>query len=256
VLFVDSLHGWINASSSFAVFRTTNGGENWQPFSSPFFSAIEFIDTLRGWGASGRSFYRTMDGGTSWDSLFTVPSPGDNFYAADLSFPDSLYGWAFGWGVYQGNITEAIYHTTNGGVTWFRESIGLTDDLGTLSDGVMLDRTHGWTAAADGRVLAYRPTTWVPERLPEVPTTFSLRQNYPNPFNPATTIEYQLKERSTIQLAVYDLNGRLTQLLVEGMQEAGTYRIRWNASGIASGIYWYRLKAGSYEEGRQMILLR
>jgi photosystem II stability/assembly factor-like uncharacterized protein len=263
VVFVDSLHGWINANlnqgSSGAVFRTTDGGANWQQLAAPvLFSAIEFIDTLQGWAGAFAfpGFYRTTDGGVTWDSLYRVPNPPEDFSTNDLSFTDSLYGWAFGGAFYQGRISEAIYHTTNGGVTWYRESIGLTDDLGDLSDGIMLDRTHGWTVAADGRVLAYRLVTSVPERLPDVPTSFSLRQNYPNPFNPTTTIEYELAERTRVRLQVFDNLGREVSVLVNAPQEAGVYRVQFDGSHLASGVYTVVLDTKREKHTRQIVLVK
>jgi hypothetical protein len=212
---------------------------------------------MRGWaGTYTGSFFMTTDGGMTWDSLYTVPSSGDDFTVQDLSFPDSLYGWAFGLGFYQGRITEAIYHTTDGGYSWYRESIGLTDDLGDIPDGVMIDRTHGWAVASDGRVLAYRLVTAVVERLPDVPEGFALRQNYPNPFNPVTTIEYELPQRTWVRMLVLDAVGQTVRTLVEGSQEIGVYRVTFDGSGLASGAYWCTLTTGDHKATRQMILLR
>ncbi|MBD3225083.1 MAG: T9SS type A sorting domain-containing protein [Caldithrix sp.] len=85
---------------------------------------------------------------------------------------------------------------------------------------------------------------------------FSLMPNYPNPFNPSTTIRYRLKTTAPVHLAVYDARGRYIQTLVKGRQSAGRHEIDFRADHLASGVYFYRLKSGSHEQIRRMILLK
>ncbi len=256
IMFVDSLHGWLNGLSR-GILRTINGGASWQRLSTPYnFDAITFSDQTHGWGTVAGYFFRTIDGGMSWDSLFAVPSPGDDFLADALSFTDTLYGWAFGYAFYQGIISEAIYHTTNGGLIWYRESIGLTEDLGNLSQGTMLDRHHGWAFSNDGRVLGYQIVTSDSERLPEVPSEYKLRQNYPNPFNPSTVIEYELPQQKHVLLRISDLLGREVMTLVDEIQGPGVYRVRVDVSKLASGTYFYSIKAGDFEVTKSMSVLK
>jgi len=87
-------------------------------------------------------------------------------------------------------------------------------------------------------------------------TTFNLHQNYPNPFNPATMIGYELKNRSHVTLRVYDVLGKLVCELVNQEQPAGNYTLNFRADNLQSGIYFYRLEAGSFTESRKMILLK
>ncbi len=94
------------------------------------------------------------------------------------------------------------------------------------------------------------------EKTPGVPQQFQLQQNYPNPFNPATVIEYALPKGGLVVLTVYDILGREVSTLVNGWNDAGVYRVRWNASGFASGVYCYRLQCGSYSETKTMIVIR
>ena len=77
----------------------------------------------------------------------------------------------------------------------------------------------------------------------EIPIDFTIKQNYPNPFNPSTTIEFILPEESEISLRIYDILGRQVSIIYEGVKEAGIHRYHWNASGLASGIYFCRLNA-------------
>jgi hypothetical protein len=89
-----------------------------------------------------------------------------------------------------------------------------------------------------------------------LPAAYTLKQNYPNPFNPATVIEYALPKGGLVVLTVYDILGREVSTLVNGWNDAGVYRVRWNASGFASGVYCYRLQCGSYSETKTMIVIR
>ena len=76
-----------------------------------------------------------------------------------------------------------------------------------------------------------------------VPEEFSLIPNYPNPFNPTTTIGFALPKTSHVNLTIYDLQGRLVTELVNGLRDAGVHEITWDASDLASGLYFYRILA-------------
>jgi len=88
------------------------------------------------------------------------------------------------------------------------------------------------------------------------PKQFALEQNYPNPFNPSTTIRYQLPVASEVKLEVYDVLGKKIATLVNERQSAGSYQVVWNASGLSSGTYFYRLQAGTFVETKKMILVK
>ncbi len=75
------------------------------------------------------------------------------------------------------------------------------------------------------------------------PTNFSLLPNYPNPLNPTTTITYQLPEEATVKLAIYAADGSLVTTLVDNVQAAGIYSVKWDASDQSSGVYFGRLVA-------------
>jgi hypothetical protein len=88
------------------------------------------------------------------------------------------------------------------------------------------------------------------------PKEFTLKQNYPNPFNPTTVIEYNIANAGTVELRVYDITGKEVKTLVNGYQDAGNHRIEFNASNIASGIYFYKLKSGSFQDVKRMVLIK
>jgi hypothetical protein len=89
-----------------------------------------------------------------------------------------------------------------------------------------------------------------------IPQEFSLWQNYPNPFNPSTHIRYQLAKQGQVQLTVYNMLGQKVATLVNQKQVPGQYAVTFDASGLASGVYIYRLKAGSFEQTKKMLLIR
>ncbi len=88
------------------------------------------------------------------------------------------------------------------------------------------------------------------------PFKYELNQNYPNPFNPSTVIRYTLSNGGKTTLKIYNLLGQEIAALVDEVQSAGEHKVKWNASGMASGVYLYKLASGNFSEIRKMILLR
>jgi hypothetical protein len=89
-----------------------------------------------------------------------------------------------------------------------------------------------------------------------VPGTVELMQNYPNPFNPKTGVRFQVSGVSDVTLVVYDLLGRVVGVLVNERKAPGTYEVAFDGNGLASGVYIYRLRAGSFVQTRKMILMK
>jgi hypothetical protein len=104
--------------------------------------------------------------------------------------------------------------------------------------------------------LSFGPVTDVQESFSAKPAVFALLQNYPNPFNPATTISFSLPSKGFVSLKVFDLVGREVATIVSEEMSAGNYTKRWNANGMPSGVYFYRLQAGSFSETKKLVLLR
>ncbi len=160
---------------------------------------------------------------------------------------------------------------------------GMTDDNGSYSiDGVppgdltlSVDREGYQTAlitlpvaAADFRIsrdVSLESVTALGEEA-AVPASFVLDQNYPNPFNPTTVIRYSLPAARQVQLAVFDMLGRQVSELVNEKKEAGSYEVKFDASGLASGVYFYRIQAyplpsstggnGGFVQTRKLLLVR
>ena len=124
------------------------------------------------------------------------------------------------------------------------------------------DTTHAVTLPDTNIVLtAYFSDVITDAEMDPVPRIDALYQNHPNPFNPSTTIRFSLKDRGIVSLAIYDVAGRLVRVLVDDVIESGPHELTWDGKdnagrGVASGVYFYRLRAGEFTDTRKMVLLR
>ncbi|MGH1363740.1 MAG: T9SS type A sorting domain-containing protein [Calditrichia bacterium] len=89
-----------------------------------------------------------------------------------------------------------------------------------------------------------------------LPAEFELKQNYPNPFNPSTTILFSLPQAAEVQLTIYNVLGQEVGTLVDENLSAGTYEVRFEARGLAAGLYFYRIQADRFVETRKMLLVK
>ncbi|AXJ00983.1 Por secretion system C-terminal sorting domain-containing protein [Cyclonatronum proteinivorum] len=108
----------------------------------------------------------------------------------------------------------------------------------------------------DGEVTELQNVTSTAPELQDIPAEFLLAQNYPNPFNPTTQISYQLTETTEVVLEVFNLTGQRVAKLVNGTQPAGTHTVTFDAGSLSSGVYLYRIQAGSFTQTHKMLLLK
>jgi hypothetical protein len=174
-----------------------------------------------------------------------------------------------------GGYFLAAYTDVNGDTLGFRR--GVPGSLGTriyrnshpVSTSVMPTTAIYKSGAAKYSAYAYAgfgPTNvyFNQENLPAtavkldapVPVEYGLDQNYPNPFNPATKIGFRIAEAGPVKLQVFDLLGREVSVLVNEQKDAGSYEVTFDASGLPSGMYVYKLTAGSYVDARKLLLVR
>ncbi len=128
----------------------------------------------------------------------------------------------------------------HGGFSFYNERGGLS---------ILLNKLYDQTAADDETDLS------------AIPINYNLSQNYPNPFNPATTIEYSLTSRGMVSMKVYNILGRYVKTLVDAEAPAGSYTVQWdgtdnNGHAVATGIYFYLMRAGDFVECKKMLLLK
>jgi endo-1,4-beta-xylanase len=149
--------------------------------------------------------------------------------------------------------------------TTFIVDTTVTDTLFHI-DSLSANTTYYWrvSAANDSGASSYSPIAsfMTGDQIVFVappqgrPLEFSLSQNYPNPFNPTTAISYRLAAAGIVTLDIYDLLGRKVATLVNALQNPGTHTVQWNASGLSSGVYVCRMRAGTFVESRKMLLTR
>jgi len=116
-------------------------------------------------------------------------------------------------------------------------------------DEIHESNNKGW------KILSYQGATDVKDDK-AVLEAYELSQNYPNPFNPTTTIEYKIPESGLVTIKVYDILGREVQTLVDQQLPAGFYETQFDGSNLASGIYFYRIKAGKFVQTKKLMLLK
>ena len=151
-----------------------------------------------------------------------------------------------------------VFLSTNNGTDWAAVNSGLTstDVLALAESGTDLI-----AGTLDGGVWR-RPLAEIVTSVPvvdgsrSIPTHFSLDQNYPNPFNPATTITYRMNQTSKVLLKVFNPIGVEVATLVDGTQAAGHHDVKFDATNLPSGVYFYRIQDGSLNETRRMVLLK
>jgi hypothetical protein len=132
----------------------------------------------------------------------------------------------------------------------FSEGSSIATVSGNLFDGTSFQGTDEICIVPPLQKVSLNPN----ENL--IPKEYALYQNYPNPFNPTTTIEFGIPGNEFVILKVYNTIGQERATLVEENLSAGTYRFRWDASDLPSGIYYYQLRAGSYIQTEKMILIK
>ncbi len=127
-------------------------------------------------------------------------------------------------------------------------------NIATMPDGSRFFVTDSY----NGNVRVYKNSTITGVRAANnpIPITFSLQQNYPNPFNPSTNIPFSLPSKAFVSLKVFNLIGEEVTTLINEELPAGVHLHTWNADGIPSGVYFYRLQAGSFLETKKLILLK
>jgi hypothetical protein len=114
------------------------------------------------------------------------------------------------------------------------------------------------TSRSDMGAYGGTDTIWVSvdDDKPIMASQFSLHPNYPNPFNATTTLKYTLPYRSQVSLTIYNIWGQRVATLYRGVQQAGQYRVIWDASDAASGIYFCQMQAGEFTQVRKLLLIK
>lgn len=267
------------------VFRSTDDGSNWSPVSSGL--ADTAIKDLAVLGSSlfasawGGGVYVSTDSGGSW----VASGLKDTLVWRFAVFDTNLFAGTLGYGACRSIDGGKHWTTVNGGLTngVVNCFAGFLRNIFAGTNGGVFLSTNGgtyWTSVNDGLAASHvgalaviggflvagtNDATWrrplsemVIASVTASPALreFKLNQNYPNPFNPSTTIRYALPQRSHVLLAVFNTLGQQVATLVNENEEAGYHDVRFDGSGVASGVYFYRLIAGEYVATKKFVILR
>ncbi len=228
------------------VYKSTDNGNNWVNTNMGY----EFVWALGSTsdnkiiaGTYGLGMFVTTNSGSSWLNT-NSGLPSSHIYTISVDASDNIYisAWAGG-----------IYVSTNGGVTW--NTMGLKG-FGVSSILVNPSSHNLFAGTGDGKIYmnVNNPSSSKEENT--IPTAFSLEQNYPNPFNPETIIEFSLPAQRDVTLKIYNTLGEEVKTLINENLKPGRYAIPFNASGLASGVYIYRLNAGDFVSTKKSLLLK
>jgi photosystem II stability/assembly factor-like uncharacterized protein len=252
------------------VWVTTNGGANWTKINNglprrwvtrvavhPNNAALCYV-TLSGYkvDSTGSHIYRTTNYGNTWTSISTnLPDAPINDVIVYPIEPALFIATDAG-----------VMMTSNAGTNWgvlggasLPSSVPVHDLTFHLGTHKLIAWTHGRGAFA----ITVPPFAGVHNIGTEIPAGFKLHQNYPNPFNPETKIRFDItqfvgngRDRSAVNLKIYDITGKEIAVLVNEELKAGTYEANWHAGAKASGVYFYTLTAGNFKETKRMVLVR
>jgi photosystem II stability/assembly factor-like uncharacterized protein len=217
-----------------------------------FFYGTSFASRTTGWAVGtsntiGSLIIKSTNSGFVW-AAETAPTTDQLF---GVSFPTLDSGWAVG-----GNGT--ILQTSDGGTNWVTDTSGTTQILNAVS---FADSRAGVAVGNGGAILRSIAggVTAVDEHAqhtPLLPDGILLEQNYPNPFNPETEIRFTLPKQAMVTLTVTDMLGRVVATLLNEPAAPGSHLVRWDASRVAGGVYFYRLQTKNLAITRKLVLLR
>jgi photosystem II stability/assembly factor-like uncharacterized protein len=271
------------------VYFSTDDGQYWTLLNNGLMNANAFCIAIDSSNSillgTDRGIFKSSDNGVSWFN--------SNTGLTDTIVTEIIYVTSEI--IFAGTNSEGAFRSTDAGITWVRQNSGLssgwvgamalwknilianvqgdafiTDDYGdnwfSWDEGLLNTHIFSFSIGDSNVYAATSAGVWkrplkemitnVESTLYQLPSNYSLNQNYPNPFNPTSTIRYSINERVKVSLKIFDILGREISTLVNDEKAAGRYEVVFNANGLASGIYFYRLQAGSYVETKKMILMK
>jgi len=228
------------------IFSTTNNGLNWTiQTSNRILNGVH----LRNSGVgiiccdSGRVL-RTSDFGITWNEY--TSSTNKELY--DIYMKNDGVIWAVG-------SLGLMLYSTNSGVNWVTAPSFTSNNLNKI---IFTDQNTGYAAGEYGTILKTTDggLTFVNTGSHGSPSEFSLGQNFPNPFNPVTSIKFSVPGTCIIKIEIFDIEGKLIDILTDNEYSPGIYTVEWNASEHSSGIYFYKFTASGFTETKKMILIK
>ena len=271
------------------VFLSTNNGTNWTAANSGMEHSIVWalatIDSNIFAGTGIEGVFNSTDNGTSWTSVNAGLIEAD--VRCLIQCDSFIFAGTWGSGVFRSSKNDLSWVPVNSGLTDLDilslytidtnifaatyNGVFLSTDFGNswVSVNSGLENMDAWTfnvlgqyvytGTSAGKVMK-RPLseilTDVQNHITTTPTEFSLSQNFPNPFNPITRLKYSISKSSQVTLKIFNTLGQEIETLFSEEKPVGSYEVNWNAANFPSGVYFYRLQAGSFVETKKMLLLK
>ena len=246
-------------------FLSTDLGTSWIEIDSgiPIEAGSSYPTNASCFAVSGTNLFAGINTVLGGGEVFISTNDGANWQVAGNPSYENIEAFALSdTNLFAGTQFGGVFLSTNNGAKWTAVNTGWTNaNIVTLAVfGPYLFSGNGATAYPSAGGIWRRPLsemiTSVAELPGDVPKHYNLHQNYPNPFNPSTTILFDLPSRSSVSLKVYDILGREVSTIVSEELQAGSYTRQWNAANIPSGVYLYRLQAGTYSDSKKFLLLK
>jgi photosystem II stability/assembly factor-like uncharacterized protein len=225
------------------IYRSTNSGFSWVNTGIPANKLAVYGESVYAVN-SGGGIYRTTDNGDNWYSI----GLNDKYIQGLAVYENKVIAGVYG---------EGFYITTDDGTNWYPRNEGLDSIPDNITD-IVIKNGVVFSSFDDASIWkrSLSDITEIKENSVEIPTIFSLSQNYPNPFNPKTVISWQLPISSHVSLKVYDVIGNEVAVLVNEFKSTGTYKVEFDGSRLASGVYFYRLQAGNFNSVKKLVLMK
>jgi photosystem II stability/assembly factor-like uncharacterized protein len=243
-----------------SLYRTTDRGLTWTVARNIIGGGsgfgFAFRDSLNGLACTfvgGNKITRTSDGGVTWTPVPNVPTGVSTFYVS--SVPGTSGSYVITSQTNTGGPSQAApgsIYSGDGGSTWS------PIDLRPMGTAAFVSSRVGWSSGPNDSLYRWDNTLLVTgvKGAKTIAGGFQLEQNYPNPFNPSTTIRYALPAKSHVTLTVFNSLGQQVAVLQNGEQEAGSHEVKFDASRLASGVYFYRIQAGESVQTKKLLFVK
>jgi hypothetical protein len=231
-----------------------------------------YYSTMSANGMGGGSYsiatikYNSM-GDSHWVKVYNGGNiPGANFLGSiKLDRSNNIYVCGSGYFSVTGDDFATIKYTAAGVQQWVATYSGLVVNGGDHAQDLFIDTNFNVFVTGDAEgvsnpgvavTIKYSQPIGIISNNNQIPGGFFIYQNHPNPFNPVTTIEYNLPKNCKVAIKVYDILGKLVEELVNEYKEAGVNNVKFNGSNLTSGIYFYKIEAGTFTDTKKMVLIK
>jgi hypothetical protein len=226
------------------VYASSDNGANWHfeycPFNGVYVKSFMATGTVIRAGSSngGKKSSNPLGG-----------------WVNDIQLINTVNGYLSSGSYILGGMSNGFFWSSDNGMTWHDPNSYFLPGQSVYS----VAQNSQYFFAGTGNGVYKRPVSEINGIIPintEIPGNYSLEQNYPNPFNPETKIKFSIPKSSGVILNIYNELGERVIELVNQNLNAGNYELNYDASGLSSGIYYYRITAGVFSESKKMILVK